>query len=817
MSKSIALSMCLALCTLFACGSNANKPQENCATPGDEDGNGLSDCNDPVCAGDPACAISCGNGHVDVAETCDDGNKVNGDGCDNNCTITACGNSVMSMNEGCDDGNTIDGDGCDSNCMVTGCGNGVITMGETCDDGNMVNGDGCDNNCTATACGNGVMSMGEQCDDGNTTSFDGCSATCQTETLEREPNEDGTISTGASGIDGNDFAIANADVNGAFTGDVTIIASIDPAGDEDIFKFTNTGTTIMLAKFDTWNLASGFGVGVACGMSIDTGIQIRNAAGSVLASNDDRNGSMDYCAALAFGLMPGQTVYAQVVARGDDTAIPSYALAVHYAAVVCGDGTLGPGEQCDDHNTTANDGCSATCQLEGATGETEPNEDGTPSLGGTGIAGNDFASTHADQNGAFTGSAVITAAINPAGDEDVFAFKNAGTTAQTVKFDVWNLGPGYGIGVPCGSDIDTGLNIRNAAGTALASNDDRSSTDTCSTITYGLLPGQTVYAHVVEYGDNAIIQNYALKVVYTPVVCGDGMVGAGEQCDDGNTTSGDGCSSTCHLDVNEVEPNGTTAQATASTVQVTASKLITGAIGSVGDLDLYRVTVTTGTVVRFETFTSAYDCTDGSTIDLRVLDSLGTELTVDVVGSGIAGCGAIVTYLAAGTYYLQVEESGNDATVAQYLLDIRYQTNKGAESEPNEVYTTADTHLNASNAFVSGDHTLGTDSDFFAISVPPGARIRAEVLEGTATTSCESHNIDSLLTLYDETGAVLVDNDDAGRGYCSLIDGTGEVPSDDAARNATAAAKTYYLQVRASSSAATGADSFVYRLQVTLR
>ncbi len=30
-----------------------------------------------------------------------------------------------------------------------------------------------------------------------------------------------------------------------------------------------------------------------------------------------------------------------------------------------------------------------------------------------------------------------------------------------------------------------------------------------------------------------------------PVVCGNGVVEAGEQCDDGNTTSGDGCSSSC--------------------------------------------------------------------------------------------------------------------------------------------------------------------------------------------------------------------------------------------------------------------------------
>ncbi len=32
-------------------------------------------------------------------------------------------------------------------------------------------------------------------------------------------------------------------------------------------------------------------------------------------------------------------------------------------------------------------------------------------------------------------------------------------------------------------------------------------------------------------------------------VCGNGSLEAGEQCDDGNTTSGDGCSATCRIEV----------------------------------------------------------------------------------------------------------------------------------------------------------------------------------------------------------------------------------------------------------------------------
>jgi cysteine-rich repeat protein/parallel beta-helix repeat protein len=60
------------------------------------------------------------------------------------------------------------------------CGNGDPNdPGEQCDDGNAVNCDGCDNNCSlSTTCGNGVLCAPEQCDDGNTAAGDCCSATC---------------------------------------------------------------------------------------------------------------------------------------------------------------------------------------------------------------------------------------------------------------------------------------------------------------------------------------------------------------------------------------------------------------------------------------------------------------------------------------------------------------------------------------------------------------------------------------------------------------------------------------------------------------
>src|SRR5262249_48335918 len=83
-----------------------------------------------------------------------------------------CGHGVLEPGEQCDDGNAIDGDGCDSNCTPTGCGNGVVTAGEICDDGNTTSGDGCSADCGAL-CGNGIQEPGESCDDGNLVDGDG--------------------------------------------------------------------------------------------------------------------------------------------------------------------------------------------------------------------------------------------------------------------------------------------------------------------------------------------------------------------------------------------------------------------------------------------------------------------------------------------------------------------------------------------------------------------------------------------------------------------------------------------------------------------
>lgn len=121
---------------------------------------------------------ACGDGIAGEDELCDDGNEVDGDGCDSNCTFTQCGNGVVTGLEKCDDGNAIDGDACTNFCQLGVCGDGILRPEEQCDDDNLMDGDGCDSNCTMTGCGNGVVTEGEQCDDGNLANGDFCDAMC---------------------------------------------------------------------------------------------------------------------------------------------------------------------------------------------------------------------------------------------------------------------------------------------------------------------------------------------------------------------------------------------------------------------------------------------------------------------------------------------------------------------------------------------------------------------------------------------------------------------------------------------------------------
>jgi cysteine-rich repeat protein len=195
----------------------------------------------------------------------------------------------------------------------------------------------------------------------------------------------------------------------------------------------------------------------------------------------------------------------------------------------CGNAVLEPGEQCDDGNTAAGDGCDATCHRE-SDDEGEPND--TPAEA---LANNRWDGTALSITGAFEADdATDWYAIDvPEG-----AFLRIETT------DLQGAGSCV--------DLDTVIRLFGPDGTTLiAESDDNPVTDTsCSLldpeVTAGLrsLAAGTYYLLVHEFGWNTP-GSYLLHLEITIPECGNGVVELGEQCDDGNAVEGDGCDASC--------------------------------------------------------------------------------------------------------------------------------------------------------------------------------------------------------------------------------------------------------------------------------
>lgn len=166
----------------------------------------------------------CGDGVLSPDEACDDGGLQGGDGCAADCLsvepgficrqpgkpcdpFAKCGDGLVSFPEQCDDGGLVPDDGCSatckteigwkcsgnpSTCSATICGDGVMEGAELCDDENAFPFDGCSIDCQiepacavgegcTSVCGDGIVLGDEGCDDGNQIDGDGCSSSCQPE------------------------------------------------------------------------------------------------------------------------------------------------------------------------------------------------------------------------------------------------------------------------------------------------------------------------------------------------------------------------------------------------------------------------------------------------------------------------------------------------------------------------------------------------------------------------------------------------------------------------------------------------------------
>ncbi|MBI4719242.1 MAG: proprotein convertase P-domain-containing protein [Planctomycetes bacterium] len=334
-------------------------------------------------------ATQCGNEIIETGENCDDGNLQAGDGCGPTCLFEVCGNGFVDPGEGCDDGNVTSGDGCTSTCVVEYCGDGITQagIGETCDDGNTLAGDGCGPTCLIEGCGNGFVDPGEDCDDGNTVACDGCDACVRVGSPFCNPTPiiiPAPPSTGdGAGAPADPYpsviTVAGFPAGYVVSGLTVTLAGLSHTNpdDVDVLLIGPDGTNAFLMSD-----AGGDANVVAINLTFaDGAAQVPDntviASGTYAPTN---HGTPDFFPAPAPAPPYGSTLTAFIGSNPngtwslyivDDsgnfetgTVGGGWTLDIMAEFAQCGNGNVEPGEECDDGNLVAGDGCGPLCNLE---------------------------------------------------------------------------------------------------------------------------------------------------------------------------------------------------------------------------------------------------------------------------------------------------------------------------------------------------------------------------------------------------------------------------------------------------------------------
>lgn len=278
-----------------------------------------------------------------------------------------------------------------------------------------------------------------------------------------------------------------------------------PAGDEDEVLIVNPLDVPVTLVARIGRPAPG-----QCRDGVDPAILIHDGAGAFLAYADD---TFDFCPMARVEVPAGASRYVIAVSSVDNDAIEGYVMAIHLSpgATACGDGLVGlrdPLTWCDDGNALSGDLCEPTCSFSSPpVDEVEPNEDGSVDVNGDDLRGNDF--SMASAQGPFTDDVVIRAAINVPGDEDVFHFRNISETSRYVVFRV------HDDSVDLACNFDSVLVLHNESGSERRIVDGNLGYP-CSDLVEPLGPGESVYAHVLSFGDDFPEERYHLVVDFDP-------------------------------------------------------------------------------------------------------------------------------------------------------------------------------------------------------------------------------------------------------------------------------------------------------------
>jgi len=595
----------------------------------------------------------------------------------------------------------------------------------------------------APACANSILESGagEQCDDGNTAVGDGCSATCTADIMATMNGPGNTAS---------------------FAGSIVV------AGRSNFIQVVMQAPGYIAAE----TFMPSIGRCDAATGSADTVLTLLDSNFAPLGSDD--NDGLNSCSRIdptvdTFAAVPAGTYYLRVNEAGNDAVIGAYVVEIRTIGQGCPNGVLEVGEECDDGNNRGGDGCSVLCTFEGLT-EVEPN--------------NTFA----------TGTITATAA-------GTFVVRGS-LIANDVDF--------FWVDVPAGHHLDAYATLNSldacpetpelevglfsTAGTSLTSNTTGGPQGNCGRIwpyTTASARGMAVgrYGIRIRSGTPATpAGNYFLHIRVIAPGCGNTIIEGTEQCEDGNTASGDGCTAACAFEALQTIDLSTPVTAT-----------VAGLIDPEYNRDAYQLVVSTSTVHLFATTyvdAATHTCPTADT-SLRLYDSTGNLLGTDN-DSGPGLCSAInpnlYTFgtLGPGTYWLVVESSNNRTRAGAYSLVLQSVAagicGNGIVDQTSEQcdggsFCDAQCHIvpvgvvNGPPASVTLNDSIvpALDLHFFRVVASADAYI---LVETGAPTIGVCPNDDTQVSIFDETtGQELAFNDDSGPGFCSLINATTTDPA----------------------------------------
>ncbi|HKO53944.1 MAG TPA: DUF4215 domain-containing protein [Polyangiaceae bacterium] len=542
----------------------------------------------------------CGDGKIQAPETCDDGNGTPGDGCDGNCKLQAnyrcpkpgekcepittpavCGNGDLENGETCDLGKDSAGKslndgtvGCLATCQVVAgwtcpganqsctrdafCGDGVVStiLGEQCDDGTNDGAHGCEVDCKRITgwkcpplggvcvvdlyCGNGKVDAGEQCDDRNFKNYDGCDSTCFTESGWGCPATggacericgNGKLDPGETCDDSNIYS--GDGCSGACVGSKCVaVCTVEKdytcgtVGQSCVFTPPPPAAQCGNGKIETGeicddgNASSGDGCSSSCVVeagwlcsAADTPCVAKQCGDKILAGNEQCD---DGLVNTTSGCTPTCTIAPNATCPANGgLCVP----------MICGDGKVTGTETCDSGLNDGKHGCSASCQL--IAGWVCP------------LAGAPCSEV--------CGDGLVVGVEQCDEKADVACCSSSCKVKAGYVCDPSKTPHSQPAAPYCGNSKVNGPS--DPTSTVLGSEqcDDGNTLpfDGCSpTCTNEPLCGT----------HNTYLPNPVATTYQCFARCGDGLVLPPEQCDDGNTLTGDGCDSACKV---ELIPGGT--------------------------------------------------------------------------------------------------------------------------------------------------------------------------------------------------------------------------------------------------------------------